>query len=209
MNLWGEWGNTTFSYISQIIVWQLGFEILWSFTSKVSNKIPSFHVSWLQDFWLAQTSFQPRRWIHTFHSPRGHAEADLGRGDAEHGGFVTQEDPALSKSRRTSGAQRFHELSSSSWGPQDGLCHGKSHLEMDDEQGYPYFRTPPWFVMFSLKPSDVFGRLTTFTHPDVGKTRGVFLPWPKVRKNFSARWVVTARILEIDPWQHNCQPARS
>ena len=25
----------------------------------------------------------------------------------------------------------------------DGLFHGKSHLEMDDDWGYPYFRKPP------------------------------------------------------------------
>ena len=26
----------------------------------------------------------------------------------------------------------------------DGLFHGKSHLEMDDNWGYPYFRKPPY-----------------------------------------------------------------
>ena len=26
----------------------------------------------------------------------------------------------------------------------DGLCHGKSHLEMEEDQGYPHFRKPPF-----------------------------------------------------------------
>ena len=89
--------------------------ILWSFViiyTQSQQTFPSFHVSWFQDFWLAQNSFQPRQpLIHTAPQSRRvpsrravtsrHAEADLGRGDAEHRGVVAQEDPALSESWRT------------------------------------------------------------------------------------------------------------
>ena len=46
--------------------------ILWSFViiyTQSQQTFPSFHVSWFQDFWLAQNSFQPRQpLIHTFHT---------------------------------------------------------------------------------------------------------------------------------------------
>ena len=33
------------------------------------------------------------------------------------------------------------------WAPKDGLFHGKSHLEMDDDWGYPDFRKPPFVLL--------------------------------------------------------------
>ena len=32
----------------------------------------------------------------------------------------------------------------------DGFCEGKSHLEMDDDWGYPYFRKPPVILLVLL-----------------------------------------------------------
>ena len=80
MNLWGEWGNTTFIFFSRLLLsgayisveQPKATTILWSLViiyTKSQQTFPSFHVSWFQDFWLAQNSFQPRQpLIHTFHT---------------------------------------------------------------------------------------------------------------------------------------------
>ena len=43
-----------------------------------------------------------------------------------------------------------------------GLYKGKSHLEIDDDWGYPYFRKPPYGVWLKKKQEIFLHFLTTF-----------------------------------------------
>ena len=52
----------------------------------------------------------------------------------------------------------------------DGLFHGQSHLEMDDDWGYPYFRKPPHECLI-LGGWD-YSLLTRLQSPDVEVQRG-------------------------------------
>ena len=50
----------------------------------------------------------------------------------------------------------------------DGLCHGKPHLEMDDDWGYPYFRKPPGAEPKNRPPTNLLDLLEVFVYPNYG-----------------------------------------
>ena len=70
----------------------------------------------------------------------------------EHFHSLVQPLPSLAKSTESTGSPVAYGVSGMPWGyPHswlDGLFHGKSHLEMDDNWGYPYFRKPPYISLF-------------------------------------------------------------
>ena len=76
-----------------------------------------------------------------FHFPHGRPENNKGRS------ACCRHRPDLEVAK-TGG---FHSHGGS---PKWFVCKGKSHLEMDDDWGYPYFRKPLYILLYHFIPKD-------------------------------------------------------